>query len=480
MTAALIVLFLPLTLSAVLGAVWHLACTLMINGKDSQKRVVLTPTAEGLVLAAMVMPMVVGTLICFIPLSDVAILPDDLVPALLTVEMPRAAAEAAMMIPQPVRLDGTLIICLLWIVYAIGVLRGLLGLVLSHFYLRGLIRKGTDFHTMKGTPYPDECVVRITAATVPPLVTRGGAILIPRALLAALEPSAITQIIDHERCHWRRGDPHGFLALALVARLCWFNPFVHHQIARCRLAAELACDADVLARTPRSARKAYARTLIHAARLLHTVPSRQSVPLETVPCFIPRSAKGDIEMRLNTLMRPNGQKTGPSRRVLAVVCGTLMVGSAGLGASAQITLADARQDASGPTFTVSPLVGKITSRFGLRHDPFSAEKKHHRGTDIRGETDDPIYAPAAGRVVSATFKPGYGNLLTLDHGNGFVTRYGQLNSFAVQPGARVAAGTLIARVGATGPHLHLELLIDGEYADPEAHITLGPQPISKP
>ncbi|MEO0675073.1 MAG: M23 family metallopeptidase, partial [Pseudomonadota bacterium] len=80
--------------------------------------------------------------------------------------------------------------------------------------------------------------------------------------------------------------------------------------------------------------------------------------------------------------------------------------------------------------------------------------------------------------------PGYGNLLTLDHGNGFVTRYGQLNSFAVQPGARVAAGTLIARVGATGratgPHLHLELLIDGEYADPEAHITLGPQPISKP
>ena len=90
---------------------------------------------------------------------------------------------------------------------------------------------------------------------------------------------------------------------------------------------------------------------------------------------------------------------------------------------------------------------------------------------------DAIIAPGAGRVISAQFEDGYGNLLTIDHENGYVTRYGQLDGFEVSAGERVLAGQLIARVGSTGrstgPHLHLEVLKNGERVDPQSVMILG-------
>ena len=121
-----------------------------------------------------------------------------------------------------------------------------------------------------------------------------------------------------------------------------------------------------------------------------------------------------------------------------------------------------------------PLNGKVTSHYGMRRDPISGDRKFHRGTDIRGELGDIVVAPADSVVVSTETREGYGNLLTLDHGNGIRTRYGQLQAFLVEAGGRVKAGDPIAQVGSTGrstgPHLHFEMWQNGRVTDPARFI----------
>lgn len=94
----------------------------------------------------------------------------------------------------------------------------------------------------------------------------------------------------------------------------------------------------------------------------------------------------------------------------------------------------------------------------------------HAGVDIPGPVGTPIYATADGIVGRAERAGAYGNLLELDHGRGIQTRYGHLSAILVQPGARVARGQLIARMGSTGrstgSHLHYEVRLDGNAVNP--------------
>jgi murein DD-endopeptidase MepM/ murein hydrolase activator NlpD len=81
-----------------------------------------------------------------------------------------------------------------------------------------------------------------------------------------------------------------------------------------------------------------------------------------------------------------------------------------------------------------------------------------------------VHAAASGRVIFAGYDDGFGLTVVLDHGNGLHTRYAHLSSAAVSPGASVAVGALVGRVGATGhatgPHLHFEVTVRGANADP--------------
>ncbi len=112
----------------------------------------------------------------------------------------------------------------------------------------------------------------------------------------------------------------------------------------------------------------------------------------------------------------------------------------------------------------------FTSGFGVRSDPFGRGAAMHAGVDIPGPVGTPIYATADGIVGRAERAGAYGNLLELDHGRGIQTRYGHLSAILVQPGARVARGQLIARMGSTGrstgSHLHYEVRLDGNAVNP--------------
>jgi murein DD-endopeptidase MepM/ murein hydrolase activator NlpD len=118
-----------------------------------------------------------------------------------------------------------------------------------------------------------------------------------------------------------------------------------------------------------------------------------------------------------------------------------------------------------------------TSGFGYRLDPFTRTPALHTGLDFRGEVGAPVRATAPGRVVSAEYNGGYGNMVEVEHANGLTTRFAHLSSMEVEEGQRVEAGTLIGRVGSTGrstgPHLHYETRINGEPVDPTRFLRAG-------
>lgn len=114
--------------------------------------------------------------------------------------------------------------------------------------------------------------------------------------------------------------------------------------------------------------------------------------------------------------------------------------------------------------------GYLSSRFGRRIDPFTGRPAFHRGLDFSARVGTPVYAPAAGHVTRASRKGSLGQLIEIDHGNGLVTRYGHLDQFLVKKGDWVRRGQLIGRVGttgrSTGPHLHYEVVQNGQWQNP--------------
>jgi murein DD-endopeptidase MepM/ murein hydrolase activator NlpD len=129
-----------------------------------------------------------------------------------------------------------------------------------------------------------------------------------------------------------------------------------------------------------------------------------------------------------------------------------------------------REALAAATPSIWPAHGWLTGTFGGRSDPFTGETGFHQGLDISLEKGSPVYATADGTVESAAYNGDYGNLIVLKHGFGLTTRYGHLSGFAVKAGQSVKRGDVIGYVGATGratgPHLHYEILTNGQLMNP--------------
>lgn len=114
---------------------------------------------------------------------------------------------------------------------------------------------------------------------------------------------------------------------------------------------------------------------------------------------------------------------------------------------------------------------RISSYFGERIDPVYGKKKNHNGIDIAVRKGFPISTVASGEIIGADKMRGEcGNIITIDHGNGVVSRYLHLHEFNVEVGDIVRQGDIIGTVGSTGKstgnHLHFEIMKDGVYIDP--------------
>ncbi len=114
--------------------------------------------------------------------------------------------------------------------------------------------------------------------------------------------------------------------------------------------------------------------------------------------------------------------------------------------------------------------GAFSSLFGNRRDPLNGRWEPHMGVDINAAKGSPVYSAADGVVIHADREPAYGNIVVIDHGHGYRTRYAHLSQFYVTKGQRVERGDTLGAVGSTGrttgPHLHYEVLHYNQNVDP--------------
>lgn len=118
--------------------------------------------------------------------------------------------------------------------------------------------------------------------------------------------------------------------------------------------------------------------------------------------------------------------------------------------------------------------GWISSRYGRRSDPFNGRPEMHHGVDFAGRAGADILAVASGVVIFSGKRAGFGRLVEIDHGNGYVTRYAHNKENLVAVGDAVTRGHPVARLGSsgrsTGPHVHFEVLQDGKQVNPMSYI----------
>ncbi|MGK2900276.1 MAG: M23 family metallopeptidase [Burkholderiaceae bacterium] len=116
----------------------------------------------------------------------------------------------------------------------------------------------------------------------------------------------------------------------------------------------------------------------------------------------------------------------------------------------------------------------LVSLFGNRDDPLTGRRAFHAGLDFAAGAGSTIRAAAGGTVAVAGFRPDYGWVVEIEHGNGLRTRYAHASRLWVRAGDVVAPGEPIAAVGSTGrstgPHLHFEVLRNGEATDPRRYL----------
>jgi murein DD-endopeptidase MepM/ murein hydrolase activator NlpD len=392
---------------------------------------------------------------------------------------------------------------------------------LMKIYLAGLLvslalawlRHFQRARLLKSSRSPDEHECRMLEASVPdgelphirilvsdslpaPVLTGWASVIIfPQSLFD--DAAALRIAATHEYVHARRGDERDRLIGSALVTLLWFHlplKWIEQELTTAR---ELACDAETLDVLGSTARTAYAATLIDAMRLAAPAAS----------AFGPQDRR-HRKMRIKAILaghRPaRFRSTILAASALTVVI-PLTVAQAvwidrrdapvlvqqiepvmGITAPAQsaadidrVNLAQNMAPAADVAFTARPVEGgRISSNFGPRPARPAAAPPFHNGTDIAAPEGTAILAPAAGRVVHAEYGFGgseaWGNTLALDHGNGWQTVYAHMQGFDVAVGDTVTSGQQIGRVGntgnSTGPHVHVEVRLNGERIDPADHV----------
>ncbi len=118
--------------------------------------------------------------------------------------------------------------------------------------------------------------------------------------------------------------------------------------------------------------------------------------------------------------------------------------------------------------------GWLSSHYGWRADPFTGKKDYHKGVDLAGKDGSEVIAVASGVVTWSGPRYGYGNLVEINHGGGYSTRYGHCKELMAKPGETVKKGQQIATMGSTGrstgPHVHFEVLLNDKAVNPEKYL----------
>lgn len=291
----------------------------------------------------------------------------------------------------------------------------------------------------------------------------------------------------HELTHYRRLDLCcKWLAEAAVC-VHWFNPLVYVIRRELSRECELSCDESVLGRLDESGRRVYGASLLALARPV-SGPTKNNMTLAM-------SRDGEqLKERLYAIMKfeSKGKLNGAVAVGVAAalcLCGVLagayaadLTGQAEESKQPELMvisepLATGEQTGAAGEELTSPLDGDtltVTMPFGTRVHPVTGETTSHDGLDIQAESGAAVYAPRSGQVLETAFNQEYGNYVVIGWDGGEVL-FAHMSACAVAEGDQVTQGQNVGYVGqtgmATGPHLHVEIRLDGELADPETCFT---------
>ena len=194
--------------------------------------------------------------------------------------------------------------------------------------------------------------------------------------------------------------------------------------------------------------------------------------LEEIPEEVRMAGFGGTDRYSYLLSLPNGEYVAETAKSMDVLVKRLEFQAKSLAEIKAASNGKEKEFASIPA--IQPIANKHMSRvasgFGMRFHPILKIKKMHKGLDFAAPTGTPIYATADGRVEKTGSENGYGNMVKINHGNGYETLYGHMSKIKVKPGQRVKRGEIIGNVGntgmSTGSHLHYEIHKNGEVINP--------------
>lgn len=361
--------------------------------------------------------------------------------------------------------------------------------------LRALERESRPAGERAQAVYEDAC--RMLGVTRPPrlLVCPGlrspmqAGLIRPMVLLPDENSGeeVLRAALLHELTHYRRLDLcYKWLAEAAVC-VHWFNPLVYVLRRELSRECELSCDESVLGRLDESGRRVYGASLLALARPV-SGPTKNNMTLAM-------SRDGEqLKERLYAIMKfeSKGKLTvavAVSVAAALCLCGVLagayaadLTGQAEESKQPELLvisepLATGEQTGAAGEELTSPLDGDtltVTMPFGTRVHPVTGETTSHDGLDIQAESGAAVYAPRSGQVLETAFNQEYGNYVVIGWDGGEVL-FAHMSACAVAEGDQVTQGQNVGYVGqtgmATGPHLHVEMRLDGELTDPETCFT---------
>ena len=305
-------------------------------------------------------------------------------------------------------------------------------------------------------------------------------------------------VLAHELAHIRRKDCLRKLLLTVCLCLYWWNPLVWMMVWLANRDMELACDEAVLRALGPDCKKAYALTLLDMARRKpKSAPlcsgfakSSAEERIRAILCFkrIPAwvgifvsvlfvlTASAFTTQAVNPSvlpeMEPAVQEKIPEENVAVSVPVSEPIPTTPPIMPEQETESETQPQPEVPAyiFPLEDANAEVTNPYGWQAHPVTKQKSLHSGVDLAADYGTNVLAVADGTVLDCSYDAAYGYILTLEHENGVQTQYAHLSEFLVNAGAEVRQGQIIAKTGdsgwATGPHLHLGVLIDGEAVDP--------------
>ncbi|MFK7970101.1 MAG: M23/M56 family metallopeptidase [Bacteroidia bacterium] len=279
----------------------------------------------------------------------------------------------------------------------------------------------------------------------------------------ALNHTQKEMVLSHELAHAQQLHGIDLLLLQLTQCIFWFNPLLLFWGRELRQQHEYLADQAALRQF--QSPKAYAQLLL---KMSMTKPS----PFTHHFAFFP------LKKRVTMLFKTNTQSGKWAYLLMLPLAATLLCSFSFFHQTdppkkPATTQTTQEVDAEQLQSFIKPVDSRVVSHFGMRYSPISKKKKMHNGVDLHAAEGTDVVAVADGIVTVSEEKGNYGLLIAIEHADNIVTRYAHLADLLVPVGQKVKQGDIIALSGNTGvstaPHLHYEVIVNGEYVDPRKY-----------